>query len=85
MTRMDDLHEEWSKDPGYRAACARLETEHALASLRILVRTLPPLTQAELVGRKSAALSTEFRPIGSSIHEAADVFEGAKQFPGSSD
>ena len=51
MTRVADLHEEWSRDPGYREAYDRLGPEFELSRSLIEARTRAGLTQAELAER----------------------------------
>ena len=51
MTRVADLHEEWSRDPGYREAYDRLGPEFELSRSLIEARTRARLTQAELAER----------------------------------
>lgn len=42
MSRVRDLHEQWSQDPDYRAAYDALGPEFALARLLIEARPSPP-------------------------------------------
>ena len=51
MTRVADLHEEWSRDPGYREVYDRLGPEFELSRSLIEARTRAGLTQAELAER----------------------------------
>ena len=51
MTRVADLHEEWSRDPGYREAYDRLGPEFELSRSLIEARTRAGLTQAGLAER----------------------------------
>jgi ribosome-binding protein aMBF1 (putative translation factor) len=49
--RVDDLHKEWMKDPGYRAEYEALEEEFAFDSALIEARTNAGLTQEQLAER----------------------------------
>lgn len=51
MSRMDELHKGWMKDPAYRAEYDALEDEFALAAAMIRVRADAGLTQEELAER----------------------------------
>ncbi|CAN5833494.1 helix-turn-helix transcriptional regulator [soil metagenome] len=51
MTKLNTLHEKWSKDPAYRAAYDDLEEEFALATAIAQARGKAGLTQAEVAER----------------------------------
>src|ERR1700735_5022743 len=51
MSRVDDLHADWMKDPAYRAEYDALESEFALAAARIRARADAGLTQEQLAER----------------------------------
>lgn len=51
MTRLEDLHQEWMKDPNYRAEYDALEGEFTLASALIDARAKSDLTQEQIAQR----------------------------------
>ncbi len=51
MSRMDDLHAGWMRDPAYREAFDALEAEFDLAAALIRARAEAGLTQAQLAER----------------------------------
>lgn len=51
MTRIKDLHDKWSEDPEYLAACEKMAEEFELASAIITARDNAGLTQEELAER----------------------------------
>ena len=51
MTKVSELHREWSKDPEYRAEYERRGPKFALARALIEARTRARLTQSELAER----------------------------------
>lgn len=51
MTKVSDLHEEWMKNPEYRAEYEALEDEYQLARALIEARVRAGLTQEELAER----------------------------------
>lgn len=56
----DDIHEEWMKDPEYRAGYEALEDEFRLIEMMIKLRQEKKLTQAQLAektGMKQAAIA----------------------------
>ncbi len=57
MSRLRDLHEEWSKEPAYRDEFERLGPEFELARALIEARTMAGLTQAELALRMGTTQS----------------------------
>jgi transcriptional regulator with XRE-family HTH domain len=50
-TRIDDLHKEWLKDPGYRREYDALEEEFSLTAALIEARSRAGLTQEEVASR----------------------------------
>ena len=69
MTRYDDLHEEWMKDPAFRAEYDALEEEFSLAAALIRARANAGLTQEQLAGRMGTK------------QEAVARWEGGKILP----
>ena len=61
MSKVTDLHEEWSRDPDYRAAYGRLGPEFDLSRSLIEARTRAKLTQAELAERMKTTQSVVAR------------------------
>jgi transcriptional regulator with XRE-family HTH domain len=51
MTRIDELHTGWMRDPAYRNEYAALEDEFALAAALIRARADAGLTQQQLAER----------------------------------
>ncbi|MGE0418986.1 MAG: helix-turn-helix domain-containing protein [Acetobacteraceae bacterium] len=51
MSRMDELHKGWMKDPAYRAEYDALEGEFTLAAAMIRARAEAGLTQEQLAER----------------------------------
>lgn len=60
-TSVKKLHEEWMKDPAYRAAYDALEPEFALASELIKARSKAGMTQAEVAERMGTTQSVVAR------------------------
>ena len=58
VRKVSDLHERWSKDPGYRAAYDELGSEFELARALIEARTGGGLTQTQLAERMKASANT---------------------------
>ncbi len=48
MTKLDDLHEQWMKEPDYRQAYDALEDEFALAGALIKARAAAEMTQEQV-------------------------------------
>ena len=61
MTKVSELHRQWSKDPDYRKAYDDLELEFALARTLIEARKRAELTQAELAERMETTQSVVAR------------------------
>jgi ribosome-binding protein aMBF1 (putative translation factor) len=57
MTKVNDLHEKWMKDEGYRKAYEQLEPEFALARAVIHARVTAGLTQEQLAQRMNTTQS----------------------------
>ena len=60
MTKLDDLHRKWMKDPEYEKAYDALEEEFALASALIKARSDADMTQeqvAEAMGTTQAVVA----------------------------
>ena len=61
MSKVTDLHEEWSRDPGYREAYDRLGPGFDLSRSLIEARIRARLTQAELAERMKTTQSAVAR------------------------
>ena len=61
MSTLDELHERWSRNPGYREAYERLGPEFDLARTLIEARTRAGMTQAELAARMKTTQSAVAR------------------------
>ena len=76
MSKMADLHEEWSRDPEYREAYEKLGPEFELSRSVIEARTNASLTQAQLAERmkttQSVRRSTRKRPHASLYKNAGE-------------
>ena len=57
MTRVADLHENWSENPEYRAAHERLGPDFEMARALIEARSRAGLTQSELTERMETTQS----------------------------
>ncbi len=75
MTKVSELHREWSKEPEYREAHDRLEPEFALARMLIEARTRAALTQAELAQRMETSQSVVARLESGRIHPSTRTLE----------
>ncbi len=61
MTKIAELHKEWSREPEYRVAYDRLGTEFDLARSLVEARTRAGFTQAELAKRMKTTQSVVAR------------------------
>jgi ribosome-binding protein aMBF1 (putative translation factor) len=57
MTRIEEFHRKWSKNPDYRKAYEELEEEYALAAAILSARASAGLTQAELARKMKTSQS----------------------------
>jgi ribosome-binding protein aMBF1 (putative translation factor) len=57
MTKIDELHRKWSKDPAYRDAYQGLEEEFQLAETLIAARTRAGLSQTQLADKMKTSQS----------------------------
>ena len=57
MTRVEEFHRKWSKDPKYRKAYEELEDEYSLIGVLIDARVAAGLTQAQLARRMKTTQS----------------------------
>ena len=75
MSRVRDLHEQWSQDPEYRAAYEALGPEFELARLLIEARTGAGLTQAQLARRMKTTQSVVARLESGRVHPSTKTLE----------
>ena len=75
MSRVRDLHEQWSQDPEYRAAYEALGPEFELARLLIEARTGAGLTQAQLARRMKTTQSVIARLESGRVHPSTKTLE----------
>ena len=75
MSRVRDLHEQWSQDPEYRAAYEALGPEFELARLLIEARTGAGLTQAQLAKRMKTTQSVVARLESGRVHPSTKTLE----------
>lgn len=61
MSTLDELHDRWSRDSGYREAYERLGPEFELACALVEARTRAGITQAELAARMNTTQSAVAR------------------------
>ena len=75
MSTLDDLHERWSRDAGYREAYERLEPEFEVACALIEARRRAGFTQAELAARMKTTQSAVARLEGSRVPPSTRTLE----------
>ena len=75
MSKVSDLHAEWSQDPEYREAYARLDSEFALARAVIEARTRAELTQSELAERMATTQSVVARLESGRVYPSTRTLE----------
>ena len=75
MSKVADLHAEWSKDPEYRQAYDDLELEFAIARTLIEARTRARLTQQELATRMATTQSVVARLESGRVHPSTRTVE----------
>jgi len=75
MTKISDLHREWSKDAGYKGAYESLAEEFDLARALIEARTAAGLSQAQLARRMKTSQSYIARIEGGSVRPSTDALE----------
>ena len=75
MSKVTDLHEEWSRDPGYRKAYDRLGLEFEISRSLIEARIRAKLTQAELAERMKTTQAFVARLEGGRARPSARTLE----------
>ncbi len=75
MTKLNDLHRRWSKDPDYKTAYDALGEEFQLARALIEARTRVGLSQTQLARRMKTSQSYVARLEGGKVHPSTDALE----------
>lgn len=82
MSKMDDLHRKWSRDPKYRKAYEELRPEFDLAKVMIEARLHAGLTQEQLADRMKTTQSAVARLEGGRSNPSAKTLEKFAQATG---
>jgi ribosome-binding protein aMBF1 (putative translation factor) len=75
MTRTDELHKKWSKDPAYRDAYEALEDQFRLAETLIGARIRAGLSQTELAEKMKTSQSHIARLESGKVHRSTKSLE----------
>lgn len=75
MTKVRDLHEQWMRNPEYRAEYDKLGPEFELVSALIEARTSAGLTQEDLARRMETTQSVIARLEGGRVHPSTRTLE----------
>lgn len=75
MTKIDELHRQWSKDPAYRKAYDALEEEFQLAEALIAARTRAGLSQTQLARKMKTSQSYVARLESGKVHPSTEALE----------
>ena len=75
MSKVRDLHKEWSRDRGYREAYEELGPEFELARSLIEARTRAGLTQAQLAKRMQTTQSVIARMESGRVRPSTKTLE----------
>lgn len=75
MSKIADLHKEWSRDPEYQKAYDRLGAEFELTRVLIEARTGAGFTQAELAERMETTQSVVARLESGRVHPSTRTLE----------
>lgn len=75
MTKISELHRQWSKDADYKGAYEALAEEFDLARALIEARTAAGLSQAQLARRMKTSQSYIARIEGGSVRPSTDALE----------
>ena len=82
MSKVSDLHEKWSQDPGYRKAYDELGPEFEIVRSLIQARIDAGLTQAELAERMSTTQSVIARLESGRVRPSTRTLERVAQSTG---
>lgn len=75
MTKIDELHRKWSKDPAYQEAYEALEEEFQLAETLIAARTRAGLSQTQLARKMHTSQSYVARLESGKVHPSTEALE----------
>ena len=75
MSKIADLHKEWSQDPEYREAYDRLGADFEITRALIEARTGAGFTQAELAERMETTQSVVARLESGRVHPSTRTLE----------
>ena len=75
MTKVNELHKKWVKDPEYQRAYEELETEFELARTLIDARVAAGLTQAQVAKRMKTSQAAIARMEGGKVKPSAGSLE----------
>jgi ribosome-binding protein aMBF1 (putative translation factor) len=75
MTKISELHRQWSEDADYKEAYDALAEEFDLARVLIEARTAAGLSQAQLARRMKTSQSYIARIEGGSVRPSTDALE----------
>ncbi len=75
MTKVNELHRRWSRDPAYRAAYEALDEEFELARTLIEARTRAGLSQTQLARRMKTSQSYVARIEGGKVRPSTGALE----------
>ena len=82
MSTLDELHDRWSRNAGYREAHERLGPEFELARALIEARTRAGITQAELAARMKTTQSAVARLESGRVPPSTRTLEKVAQATG---
>ena len=83
MTKAQDLHNKWMKNPKYKAEYEKLAPEFNLARVIIEARSKAGLTQAQLAERMKTTQSVVARLEGGRVHPSTETLERIAKATGS--
>ncbi|HFD11914.1 MAG TPA: XRE family transcriptional regulator [Crenotrichaceae bacterium] len=75
MTKINELHQKWAKDPEYQQAYDELDTEFELARVLIDARVAAGLTQAQVAERMKTSQAAIARMEGGKVKPSAGSLE----------
>ena len=82
MTKLKDLHRQWSKDQDYKAEYDALDEEFQIARALIEARTRAGLSQTELARRMKTSQSYVARIEGGKVRPSTDALQRFAQATG---
>lgn len=75
MTRIDEVHAKWLKNPKYQAEYDALEDEFALAAALIDARTKSALTQEQIAERMGTSRTAVVRLLGGTANPSVKTLQ----------